>query len=335
MVSAHKSGEDMKHAAISGLALAAGLGLAGMAGAQEHSLTFASAYAENDHQSMSLQEFARLAGEYTDGEVQIDVAVAGVLGGERDVAEGIQLGTVDGAILGGILQNFDEAMAILEFPFLFDDEEHVRRVMDSEVGDQIAERLVETTGIRPLGYVMRTPRVLTTNQPIESLADIQGMSIRVPEMRAHLETWSALGANPTPLAFTEVYTALQLGTVDGQENPLGVIYANRFHEVADYLAETDHLVGFMLITISDEVYQRLSEEQQEALVRAAEEASAYNDEILAEQSAQWEEEVRQQMTFTQPDQEEWREAAAGVAEGFYAVDGFEELYTAIRDLSEN
>jgi TRAP-type transport system periplasmic protein len=334
--SAHEIwGENMKHTSVCGVALAAGMGLAGLANAQEHNLTFASAYAENDHQSMSLQEFARLAGEYTEGAVQIDVAVAGVLGGERDVAEGIQLGTVDGAILGGILQSFDEAMAILEFPFLFDDEEHVRRVMEGEVGERISERLVETTGIRPLGYVMRTPRVLTTNQPVESLDDIQGMSIRVPEMRAHLETWSALGANPTPMAFTEVYTALQLGAVDGQENPLGVIYANRFHEVADYLAETDHLVGFMLITIGEDVFQRLSEDQQDALVRAAEEASAYNDEILAEQSAQWEEEVRQQMIFTQPDQAEWREAAAGVAEGFFAVEGFEDLYTSIRDLSEN
>ena len=304
------------------------------AGAQDHALTFASAYAPNDHQSMSLVEFARLAGEYTDGRVAIDVAVAGVLGGERDVAEGLQLGTVDGAVLGGILQNFDPAMAILEFPFLFDDTPHVRRVMDGEVGEQIAERLVETTGIRPLGYIMRTPRVLTTNSPVSSLDDVRGASIRVPEMRAHLETWRALGANPTPMAFTEVYTALQLGTVDGQENPLGVIYANRFHEVASHLAQTDHLVGFMLITIAEPVYQALSEEDREALMRAAADASLYNDEILAEQSAAWEAEVSTAMEFTEPDMGPWREAAAGVPALFDDTEGFRELYDAIRDLSD-
>ncbi|MGY6632161.1 MAG: TRAP transporter substrate-binding protein [Alkalilacustris sp.] len=306
----------------------------GAAEAQDHALTFASAYAANDHQSLSLEEFARLAGDYTEGRVAIDVAVAGVLGGERDVAEGIQLGTVDGAILGGILQNFDPAMAILEFPFLFDDDDHVRRVMDGEVGEQIAERLVVETGIRPLGYIMRTPRVLTTNSPVTSLDDVQGASIRVPEMRAHLETWNALGANPTPMAFTEVYTALQLGTVDGQENPLGVIYANRFHEVASHLAQTDHLVGFMLITISDEVFGRLSEEDQEALIRAAADASAYNDEILAEQAAEWEEAVAAAMEFTRPDMAEWRAAVAGVPDRFDDVEGFRDLYEAIRDLSD-
>ena len=324
----------MKHFAPVVLGALAG-GWIGAAAAQEHTLSFASAYAPNDHQSMALVEFARLAQDYTEGRVVIDVAVAGVLGGERDVAEGIQLGTVDGAVLGGILQNFDPAMAILEFPFLFDDTPHVRRVMDGEVGDRIAERLVETTGIRPLGYIMRTPRVLTTNAPVTSLEDVQGASIRVPEMRAHLETWRALGANPTPMAFTEVYTALQLGTVDGQENPLGVIYANRFYEVASHLAQTDHLVGFMLITISDDVYSAMSPEDQEALTRAAARASVYNDTILAEQSAEWEARVSDAMAFTQPDMAEWRAAAADVPAMFADVEGFGALHEAIRALSEN
>ncbi len=298
-------------------------------------LTFASAYAADDHQSMSVEEFARLAEEYSDGRLSIDVAVGGVLGGERDVAESIQLGTVDGAVLGGILQNFDPAMAILEFPFLFRDEEHVRTVMDGEIGDRIRDQLVETTDIRPLTYIMRTSRQLTTNEPVESLEDIQGMNIRVPEMQAHLETWSALGANPTPLAFTEVYTALQLGTVDGQENPLGVIHANRFHEVVDYLALTDHLVGFMLIVMNNDTYEGLDPEVQEAIDRAAAEASEYNDEILAEQRAEWEEVLFDAMTVTRPDTQEWREAAEGVHEGFLQHEGFEELYFAIQDAAED
>ncbi|BAS27943.1 TRAP transporter substrate-binding protein [Limnochorda pilosa] len=306
----------------------------GAVSAQQVKMVFASAYAPDDHQSRTLQEFARLAKEHSNGRLQIDVAVGGVLGGERDVAEGIQLGAVDGAILGGILQNFDPAMAILEFPFLFKNDAHVQAVMDGPVGEQIRQRLIATTGIHILDYVMRTPRELTTNRPVRSLADVKGMKIRVPEMEAHLATWRALGANPTPLAFPEVYTALQLGTVDGQENPLGVIYANKFYEVVDYITLTDHLVGFMLIVMNDERYQRLSPELQRALTRAAAEASEYNDRILKEQNDFWESQVFGRMTVTRPDMEPWREATKDVYKQFLKYDGFEELYLAIREVGE-
>lgn len=314
------------------LALAAAIGLT-TAQAQVQ-MTFASAYAQDDHQTTALVEFARLAEQYTDGEVQIDVAAGGVLGGERDVAEGIQIGTVDGAVLGGILQNFDPAMALLEFPFLFRDTEHVNAVMQGEVGDQLAQRLVDETGIRALGYIMRTPRELTTLEPVESLEDVRGLQIRVPEMQAHLETWRALGANPTPIAFTEVYNALQQGVVDGQENPIGVIYENGFGEVVDYLAWTDHLVGFMLITISEQRFESLTADQQDALFRAAEEARLYNEEQLEELNAFWIESLGEQVTYTEPDMEPWRDAVADVPEGFFQYDGFEELYNAIVEVGE-
>jgi len=310
--------------------------LAGLTLAQAQvQLTFASAYAPDDHQTLAVDEFARLAEEFTNGEVVINVAAGGVLGGERDVAEGIQLGTVDGAILGGILQNFDPAMAILEFPFLFKNTEHVNAVMQGEVGELIRQRLVDETGIRALGYVMRTPRELTTLEPVESLADLRGMQIRVPEMQAHLETWRALGANPTPIAFTEVYNALQQGVVDGQENPIGVIYANGFGEVVDYLAWTDHLVGFMLITISDAKFQQLTPAQQEALVRAAEGARVYNDQNLEEMNADWTAKLGEQVTYTYPDMQPWRDAVADVPLGFYQYDGFQELYEAIVAIGED
>lgn len=305
------------------------------ASAQEVRMVFASAYAPDDHQSQSLVEFARLANEYSGGRIQIEVVVGGALGGERDVAEGIQLGTIDGSILGGILQNFDPAMAILEFPFLFRNEDHVRAVMEGEIGAMISDQLVQTTGIKPLGYVMRTPRLLTTNRPVETLADIRGLRIRVPQMKAHLETWRALGASPTPMAFPEVYTALEQRVVDGQENPLGVIYANRFYEVVDYLAETNHLVGFMLIVISADRFNALGPELQEVLLRAAEGASAFNDRLLAELDAHYWQVIKQHMTVTQPaDMEQWREAAMEVRQQFAQYPGFDELFDAISELGQ-
>ena len=216
-------------------------------------LVFASAYAESDHQTQSLLKFAELVKEKTNGDVNVEVAYGGVLGGERDVAESIQLGSIDGAILGGILQNFDPALSILEFPFLFKGSEHIKYVMNGSIGEVINERMEEKIDMRFLGIVMRTSRQLTTTKKsINSIDDLKGLKIRVPEMKAHLKVWSALGASPTPIAFPEVYTALQLGTVDGQENPIPVIYANKFYEVCNYLAFTNHLPGFMMIVINND-----------------------------------------------------------------------------------
>ncbi|AKI97401.1 TRAP transporter substrate-binding protein [Kosmotoga pacifica] len=308
--------------------------VASLLGAKTMRLVFASAYAKEDHQTQSLIKFAELVKEKTNGEIVIDVMYGGVLGGERDVAEGIQLGTVDGAILGGILQNFDPAMAILEFPFLFKNEAHIKYVMNGPIGQVINERLQEKIGMRFLSIIMRTSRELTTNKPINSLADLKGLKIRVPEMKAHLETWKALGANPTPLAFPEVYTALQLGTVDGQENPLPVIYANKFYEVCDYLAFTDHLPGFMMIIINNKLYESLSYEKRIALLEAAKEASEYNDKILAESIESIKNELAKHMTFTYPNKDEFREAAKDVYKKFSNVPGFTELYLAIKAAGE-
>ena len=305
-----------------------------LAADQPMKLVFASAYAPIDHQSQTLVKFGELTEQYSKGRLKVDVVVGGVLGGERDVAEGIQIGTVDGAILGGILQNFDPAMSILEFPFLFKNDDHVRAVMEGPVGEKIRSRLIAKTGVRILSHVTRTPRELTTKKPVKSLADIKGMKIRVPEMEAHLETWRALGATPTPLAFTEVYTALQLGTVDGQENPLGVIYANKFYEVVDYLAITDHLVGFMMIVMNDGKFNKLDPSLRQALGQAAVEASRFNDELLKNLNADIESKLFAKMKVTKINNSPWRDAAKDVYKRFLKYDGFEDLYLSIRKAGE-
>ena len=316
------------------LAVAIGAIPCALAADQPMKLVFASAYAPIDHQSQTLVKFGELTEQYSKGRLKVDVVVGGVLGGERDVAEGIQIGTVDGAILGGILQNFDPAMSILEFPFLFKNDDHVRAVMEGPVGEKIRSRLIAKTGVRILSHVTRTPRELTTKKPVKSLADIKGMKIRVPEMEAHLETWRALGATPTPLAFTEVYTALQLGTVDGQENPLGVIYANKFYEVVDYLAITDHLVGFMMIVMNDGKFNKLDPSLRQALGQAAVEASRFNDELLKNLNADIESKLFAKMKVTKINNSPWRDAAKDVYKRFLKYDGFEDLYLSIRKAGE-
>jgi TRAP-type transport system periplasmic protein len=160
------------------------------------------------------------------------------------------------------------------------------------------------------------------------------MKIRVPEMEAHLETWRALGATPTPLAFTEVYTALQLGTVDGQENPLGVIYANKFYEVCDYLALSDHLVGFMMIIMNNAAYNKLDPGLQKALSQAAVDASRFNDTLLKSINADIEAKLFAKMKVTKIDNAPWRQAAKDVYKRFLKYDGFEDIYLSIRKAGE-
>lgn len=298
-------------------------------------LTFASAYSEEDHQTQSLLKFAELIKEKTNGAITVNVEFGGVLGGERDVAEGIQIGTIDGAILGGILQNFDPALAILEFPFLFKNAEHIKYVMEGPIGEVINERMQDKIGMRFLSIIMRTSRELTTTKKsIRTLADLKGLKIRVPEMKAHIETWKALGANPTPIAFPEVYTALQLGTVDGQENPIPVIYANKFYEVCKYLAMTNHLPGFMMIVMNNKRYLSLPYKYRIALLEAAEEASKYNDGLLKDKMAFYLKTLKHKMTFTYPNTEEWRNATKNVYKKFTNIEGFEELYLAIKKAGE-
>jgi TRAP-type C4-dicarboxylate transport system substrate-binding protein len=143
-----------------------------------------------------------------------------------------------------------------------------------------------------------------------------------------------LGANPTPLAFPEVYSALQLGVVDGQENPFGVIAANRFYEVADYLILTEHLVGFMLLVMSNDRFESLDSDLQDAILQAADDARVYNDQVLEEQSAEWEAVLFESMEVMRPDMEPWREAAQNVYQQFTRHEGFEELYRAIVEVGE-
>lgn len=185
-----------------------------------------------------------------------------------------------------------------------------------------------------LSIFMRTPRLLTTRKPVNSIEDLKGMKIRVPEMPARVALWKAMGASPTPLAFPEVFTALQLGTIDGQENPIGLIYSARFYEVVKYLALTNHVYGFMLLTASEDWYQSLTPEQKGWIDKSAKEAAMFNDKYVKETEADFMQKVTAHMTVTRPDIGPFREATKDVHKQFANVDGFEELYSAIVEAGE-
>lgn len=279
--------------------------------------------------------FAELVSEKTNGAYNITVLHSGQAGGEREIAEGLQLGTMDFAVLAGILQNFDPALMIVEWDLLFKNNDHVRAAMNGEIGEIVGERINDALDSQKLAVYMRSPRLLTTNRPVETLEDLQGLRVRVPEMQARLSIWRALGASPTPMAFPEVVPALQLGTIDGQENPIGLIVSANIYEAVDYLATTEHLYGFMLLLGSNTAMDRIPEADRAAFLEAAAESAVYNDEVLEATMAAQMEVAAGRMTVTDPDVESWRAAASEVYKQFADVPGFIELYEAIVELGKD
>ena len=278
---------------------------------------------------LAAQEFGRLLEEYSGGTMRVEVLAGGLAGGEREIVESQQLGIMDMSVVSGILQNFDPAMMIMEWELLFVNEDHVRKVWGGPIGQQIFDRLVQTTDIRILSTFMRTPRLMTTNRPINSIGDLTGLRLRVPEMAARMALWEALGASPTPMAFPEVYSALQTGTIDGQENPISAILNARFYEVANYLAITNHVYGFMFLTIAEPVWQSFNEQQRGWVTSAARRAALFNDREVRIREQQELEYVKARMNVTFPDTSGWRARTADVYRRFLHVEGFEALYRAI------
>lgn len=217
-------------------------------------------------------KFAELVKEKTGGEVEVQVFPSSQLGNQRDLVEGVTFGTIDMTLTGtAVLGNFLPKIAVFDLPFLFRDVNHAYKALDT-VGMELAKEL-EPRNMKLLCYMENGVRHMTNNvRPIKTPADMKGLKIRVMEQPIYIEMMKALGANPTPMAFGELYTALQQGVVDGQENPAAHIYTARFFEVQKYISLTGHTYASEPVLISMAAWKKLSKKQQEAMQAAANEA---------------------------------------------------------------
>jgi len=237
---------------------------------------------ESDAWHLGAEKFAELVEEKTDGSVVVELYPSSTLGNDRDLIEGMQLGSIDFALVAGVLSNFYEPYSILELPYLFKNNEHLENVLYGEVGNQLKEDLLENAQIRGLEFWVRGPRMLTSNREIASADQLNGLKIRVPEIPASIAAWEAMGATPTPMAFGEVYSSLQTGVIDAQENPLALIESSKLSEVQDYLMLTNHVYGYVQLTMSDLTYQKLTKDQQKAVEEAAKEATEFENSLVYE-----------------------------------------------------
>lgn len=274
------------------------------------------------HQAMiaAAEEIA----DRTDGRIEIVVFPAGQIGAAKEILTGIQLGTTEMALDGaGILSQWLPALSVLEAPFLARDFAHLERLVESDEGEALLDELRESAGMRMLNIWYYGTRQMTNNvRPIETIADMQGIKLRVPEVDLSLQFASALGMTPTPLAFPELYLSLQTGVVDGQENPLPTINAAKFYEVQDHLALTNHLVQFVAPIVSETVWNDASEEDQQVVLEVLKErGAAYSQGVIEQEAALVDELASKGMQVTRPDQAQFAEAMAPVYSNFEDVWG--------------
>jgi tripartite ATP-independent transporter DctP family solute receptor len=281
--------------------------------------------AANDPWQTSAQEFADLVGEGTDGKVEVQVFPGAQLGGDRDVVEGMRIGSVDLTMVAGVLSSVVPAMTMLEIPYMFTSQQALNRALDGPGGQELSDMLLDK-GIRNLAWLDRGPRELTANREITNPDQLDGAKIRVPEIPASIDAWRAMGANPTPMAFSEVYGALQQGVIDGQENPYAIVESNTLYEVQKYVMRTDHVYGYVMLAMSDRAWARLSSEQQKVVTDAANTVRENHNKRTAEDDAGYEAELAKQgMTFVEVDKEAFRAAVQPVHQR-YAEQYGQDLY---------
>jgi TRAP-type transport system periplasmic protein len=266
--------------------------------------------------NQAVEYFAKLVADRSKGDIEIQLFPASQLGSERDMIEGLQLGSLEMTLTStGPLGNFIPQVKLFNLPFLFKDRESCYRVLDGPIGTDIAA-LFTAIGIRSLGWYENGFRNITNSKrPIETPVDMHGLKIRVMEDDVFIQTMKDLGASPLPMAFGELYTALEQKAVDAQENPLAVIHSSRLFEVQKYLAMTGHFYSPALLLVSEIAWQRLTPEQRDILAGAATQARDHERRMSMEADRSLEAELKNEgMQVSHPDKAAFVKAVAPVYE---------------------
>lgn len=282
------------------------------------------------------EKFQELVTEKTDGKVKIDLFPDGQLGHDKELTDGMGLGTIDMGMIGvEPVTTMEPKLQAINLPYIFKDRETAYSVLDGEIGQAMVAGLPEQSGVRILGYFENGFRHISNSiGEIQSVEDLKGLKIRTPESTVSLAIFEALGANPTPMSFGELYTGLQQGTVNGQENPAALFYTSKFFEVQDHIALTRHMYSPMLLAISEQKWSSLSSELQNAIQMAADEAKDYERILSQQQEEEFIEKVKEEgVTVSEPNLDSFIEATKDVHlkfDKYYGADFYEKLMEATK-----
>ena len=239
---------------------------------------------EQDSFMIAAVKFAQEVQDKTDGKYAIELHPNGDLGGERDMLESMQMGTLDmGIVTSGPFVNFSSDMGVLDMPYLFANKEQAYAVLDGEVGRSLLDTL-ESSSLKGLAYAERGFRDITNSvRPIKTAEDLKGLKIRVMENEIYQKAFEALGVNATPMAWADALTALQQGTVDGEENPINVINSYKLWESQKYATLDGHSYSTAIVTMSLDKFNELDADTQQIFLDAAQDAAEFERAWVAAQ----------------------------------------------------
>lgn len=280
--------------------------------------------------TLGMKKTAEIVAQKTNNRIQIQIFPGAQLGTGKDMIEATVFGSQSMVTEGAAMfSQWAPRLSIMEAPYLFRDVDHMIKAIKSPVGQEMVDELTAKRGLRSLGVVYYGVRHLTANKPVHTPEDVKGLKLRVPEVPLYLEMAKSWGANPTPMAFAELYLALKQGTVDAEENPIPTINAGKFYEVQKYLILTGHIMVPQLHVISDKVWKSLAAADQKILQEAVDEGIAYSTDMLIKQEQTQAEEFKKKgMQVITPDVAAFKKASMAVIpkmEGVWGKGLYEKL----------
>ncbi|MCL6265460.1 TRAP transporter substrate-binding protein [Flagellimonas myxillae] len=279
--------------------------------------------------------FGEILEERSNGRIVLQNYHSEQLAKEVEAIRMIQAGVIDMTVTSSLLSSWVEVMVFCEMPFLIQNPNNVDKLVNGPLGERISQEMISKAGLRPVGYFQMGTRYLTSNRPIKHPDDLNGLIIRVPNVPAFVKAWEALGAKATPMAFSEVFTSLQQGTIEAQENPLAQIKVSGFYEVQDYVNLTGHVVSWVYPLIGEKQFQKFPNDLKEVFLQAAADMQVYERKLFRE----YEESARQElealgMTFVEVDKQAFMDKCGDAIYDTLSPE-MQEIYTKIRnDLKE-
>ncbi|NNE76929.1 MAG: TRAP transporter substrate-binding protein [Pricia sp.] len=252
--------------------------------------------------------FAEILEERSNGRIKVELYPSEQLAKEIEAIRLIQAEVIDMTTTGSTLTNWFEVATFCELPFLMQDSVDMARYIQGPIGKLMEKEMIEKAGLRSLGHFQRGPRHLTSNRPIRHPDDLNGLIIRVPNVPSFVSTWKALGAKPTPMAFSEVFTSLQQGTIEAQENPFAMINDAGFAEVQKYLNLTGHVLSWVYPVIGEKQFQKFPPDLQELFLKAGKDMQAYEHRLFLENEKNVQEELKAKgMEFIEVDKDAFQQ----------------------------
>ena len=246
------------------------------------------------------------------GRMDVEVYPSEQLAKEIESIRMIQAGIIEMTVTGSLLSNWIDIAAFCEMPFLLRDSTEKQLLLEGPIGQRIEREMLEKTGLRPVAVFERGPRHLTSNRPIKHPDELDGLILRVPNVPSFVTAWSAMGAKPTPMAFSEVFTSLQQGTIDAQENPFALILSAGFAEVQQYVNLTEHVMSWSYPVIGEKQFQALPPDLQEIFLQAAKDMQAYERRLFLDNEQKVQDELKARgMTFVEVDKKAFSQKCEG------------------------